>query len=175
MSEIQTSAEGQRQQLLAEKDMLTEQCKSQLSSKESEWQCTVANLNDKLSIMEKTEEELRLQVAAKEDAIREMGTNCSTEMQMISQQSEAASSLVQSLENELLQKRNELDGAIARSVELEMKLQISIDKFAQNESENEILRKENDKLKEVLESKKIETGSLELMEKKMKVNFFRFR
>ncbi|XP_046463480.1 golgin subfamily A member 4-like isoform X2 [Daphnia pulex] len=168
MSEIQTLAEGQRQQLLVEKDTLAEQYKSQISSVESEWQSTVADLNDKLSIMKKAEEQSRLQLAAKEDAIREMETNYSTEMQKVSQNSLAALSSTQLLDQELLQKKNELDVASARADELEMKLQSLVDQQALNESEKEILRTENDKLKEDLESKKIETGALELMENKIK-------
>jgi hypothetical protein len=50
-----------------------------------------------------------------------------------------------------------------------MKLLSLVDQQALNESEKEILRTENDKLKEDLESKKIETGALELMENKIKV------
>jgi hypothetical protein len=50
-----------------------------------------------------------------------------------------------------------------------MKLQSLVDQQAINESEKKILRTENDKLKEDLESKKIETGALELMENKIKV------
>ena len=169
MTEIQTSAEEQRQQLLVEKDTLTEQYKSQLSSVESEWKRVVAELNDKLSIMEKTAEESKLQFVTKEDAIRELETNYSAEIQKISQTSAAASSLTQSLENELLEKKNELDGAIARATELEMKLKTFINQIAQNESEKEILRTENDKLREYLESKKIETSSLEFMENQIKV------
>jgi chromosome segregation ATPase len=169
MTEIQTSAEEQRQQLLVEKDTLTEQYKSQLSSVESECMRVVAELNDKLSIMEKTAEESKLQFVTKEDAIRELETNYSAEIQKISQTSAAASSLTQSLENELLEKNNELDGAIARATELEMKLKTLINQIAQNESEKEILRTENDKLREYLESKKIETSSLEFMENQIKV------
>lgn len=169
MTEIQTSAEEQRQQLLVEKDTLTEQYKSQLSSVESECIRVVAELNDKLSIMEKTAEESKLQFVTKEDAIRELETNYSAEIQKISQTSAAASSLTQSLENELLEKNNELDGAIARATELEMKLKTLINQIAQNESEKEILRTENDKLREYLESKKIETSSLEFMENQIKV------
>jgi SMC interacting uncharacterized protein involved in chromosome segregation len=129
----------------------------------------VAELNDKLSIMEKTAEESKLQFVTKEDAIRELETNYSAEIQKISQTSAAASSLTQSLENELLEKNNELDGAIARATELEMKLKTLINQIAQNESEKEILRTENDKLREYLESKKIETSSLEFMENQIKV------
>jgi hypothetical protein len=81
----------------------------------------------------------------------------------------AALSSTQLLDQELLQKKNELDVASARADELEMKLQSLVDQQALNESEKEILRTENDKLKEDLESKKIETGALELMENKIKV------
>ena len=50
-----------------------------------------------------------------------------------------------------------------------MKLKTFINQIAQNESEKEILRTENDKLREYLESKKIETSSLEFMENQIKV------
>jgi regulator of replication initiation timing len=50
-----------------------------------------------------------------------------------------------------------------------MKLKTLINQIAQNESEKEILRTENDKLREYLESKKIETSSLEFMENQIKV------
>ena len=158
LSESQTLVEEQRQQLrllkqsMDEKDALTEEFKNRLASGESEWRRTLADLNDRLSQVEQIEQELRLELAAKEEKIQEMIEN-----QKITEDSSAIAT-------------SAIDSAVARAVELEVKLLSALDQVSQKDAEKELLAAECVKLKENFESSKIQTESVEQMENEIKVN-----